>query len=69
MTKQTMAYKQARREGLRSEITLQTMIHSFVRAQDTPSVDQVVKPKIMRSQTGKAVAVQAWNPATMTRKK
>lgn len=69
MTKETMAYKQARREGLRSEITLQTMIHSFVRAQDTPSVDQVVKPKIMRSQTGKPVAVQAWNPATMTRKK
>ena len=69
MTKETLAYKQAYRHGPRTEISLEAMMHSFIRADETPSVEQVVKPKIMRSQTGKPVAVQAWNPATMTNKK
>ncbi len=69
MTKETLAFKQAIRNGSRSEISLESMMHSFIRADDTPSVDQVVKPKLMVSQSGKPVAVHAWNPATMTKKK
>lgn len=69
MTKETLAFKQALRHGPRSEISLESMMHSFIRANETPSVDQVVKPKIMRSQTGKPVAVQAWNPAAISKKK
>jgi uncharacterized phage-associated protein len=69
MTMETLAFKQAIRHGQRSEISLESMMHSFIRANETPSIDQVVKPKIMRSQTGKPVAVQAWNPAVISKKK
>jgi len=62
MVKQTTAYKQALRGGHRAEITLDAMRLSFARAEKTPGVAQVVKPKIMRTQSGKAVAVKAWVP-------
>ena len=35
---------------------------SFARAEKTPGVAQVVKPKTLRTQTGKAVTVKAWVP-------
>ncbi len=35
---------------------------SFVRAEEAPALEQVVKPKLMRSQSGRPVAVKAWNP-------
>ena len=35
---------------------------SFTRAQETPTVDQVVRPKMMRSQSGKPVNVKSWTP-------
>ena len=38
------------------------MIVDFTRAIDTPDVKLVVKPKIIRSQTGKTVEVKAWDP-------
>lgn len=62
LTKETVAYKQALSKGPRTEIPLQAMRHSFVAGRDTPSIDQVVKPKLMRSQTGASVTVKAWKP-------
>lgn len=62
ITKGTSAYKQARAKGLRTEITLDAMRLSFVRAENTPGVQQVVKPKVFVTQTGKPVRVKAWNP-------
>ena len=62
MTKETSAFKQAYRRGNRAEIPLDDMRLSFARAEKTPGVAQVVKPKILRTQTGKAVAVKAWVP-------
>ena len=62
ITKGTSAYKQARAKGARTEITLDAMRLSFVRAENTPGVQQVVKPKVFVTQTGKPVQVKAWNP-------
>ncbi len=62
LAKRTMAYKRAIKKGKRAEITLDSMRLSFVRSDETPNVDRIVKPKMMRSQDGKAVAVKAWMP-------
>lgn len=62
ITKGTSAYKQARAKGARTEITLDAMRLSFVRAENTPGVQQVVKPKVFVTQTGKPVQVKAWDP-------
>jgi len=62
MTKETTAYKHAIMRGYRAEIPLDAMRVSFVRAEQTPSVDRIVKPKVMRTQSGRAVTVKAWVP-------
>jgi hypothetical protein len=62
MTKETSAFKQAYRRGNRAEIPLDDMRLSFARAEKTPGVAQVVKPKTLRTQSGKAVTVKAWVP-------
>ena len=64
IAKGTSAYKQARAKGLRTEITLDAMRLSFVRAENTPGVHQVVKPKVFVTQTGRPVQVKAWNPGS-----
>jgi hypothetical protein len=35
---------------------------SFARAEKTTGVGRVVKPKVMRTQFGRAVTVKAWVP-------
>ncbi|MFQ5765827.1 MAG: type II toxin-antitoxin system antitoxin SocA domain-containing protein, partial [Rhodospirillales bacterium] len=45
MVKETTAYKQAYKRSPRAEITLEAMQLSFARAEQTPGVTQVVKPK------------------------
>lgn len=62
MTKATTAYRAARKLGLRAEITLASMWVSFNKATDTPAADQVFRPKVMRSHTGRPVTVKAWTP-------
>jgi uncharacterized phage-associated protein len=62
LTKDTLAYKQAYNLGKRTEITLDAMRLSFTRAESTPAVEQVVKPKMMRTQSGRSVVVKAWDP-------
>lgn len=59
----TLAFKKAIKAGKRTEITLEAMQLSFARADTTPALDQVIKPKLMRTQEGKAVTVAAWSPA------
>lgn len=63
MTKDTAAYKQAFALGKRNEITLDAMRLSFVRAADTPGVEQVIKPKVLRTPDGRPVSVKAWDPS------
>ena len=62
LSKQTTAYRRAFRKGRRAEISLNSMRLSFIRNEETPNVEGVVKPKMMRSQEGKAVPVKAWVP-------
>ncbi len=69
MCKRCAAYRAAAKEEPRTEITLTAMRKSFEKAHDQPSVDQVVRPKMMRSQTGKAVAVKSWAPKAIPEKK
>ena len=64
MVKETSAYKQAYKRAPRAEIPLDDMRLSFARAEKTPGVAQVVKPKILRTQTGKPVTVKAWVPGS-----
>ncbi|MBI1986433.1 MAG: hypothetical protein HYS64_07120 [Rhodospirillales bacterium] len=61
---ETTAYKQAFKRGHKAEITLDAMHLSFARAEQTPGVQQVVKPKMLRTQSGKPVTVKAWVPGT-----
>jgi len=63
VTNETLAYKQARSRADRAEITIEAMRISFSRSETAPSVDQVVTPKVMRTQSGKQVIVKSWNPA------
>jgi len=62
LTNETLAYKQARGRGDRAEIPLDMMQLSFTRGETTPQVDHVLKPKVMRTQSGRQVVVQAWDP-------
>jgi uncharacterized phage-associated protein len=62
ITNETPAYKNARGRGDRAEITLTEMKNSFKKPEQAPSVDQLVKPKIMRTQSGRAVQVESWAP-------
>jgi len=64
MTKDTTAYKQARKSGHRAEISLDAMRLSFARAENTPGIGQVAKPKVLMTQSGRAVTVKAWEPGT-----
>lgn len=62
LTKATPAYKLARKRGQRAEISHRSMMMAFSRAEETPAADQVFRPKVMRSHTGKPVTVKAWVP-------
>lgn len=64
MCKDTLAFKQALKRGARTEIPLQAMLLSFARADETPAITQVMKPKVMRSHTGRPVAVKSWVPGS-----
>ena len=64
LCKETLAYKQSLNRGSRTEIPLQAMLLSFARADDTPAITQVMKPKVMRSHTGRPVAVKSWAPGS-----
>lgn len=68
-------YRDALAKGLKSEITLAAMIEFYGKkaaaapeaatAVGAPPIQQVLRPKLMRSQTGKPVAVQRWMPKTV----
>tara|TARA_B110000027_G_C15930302_1_gene216599 strand:- start:11 stop:535 length:525 start_codon:yes stop_codon:yes gene_type:complete len=62
ITNKTQAYKNAKERGNRAEIPLADIKKSFEYAEETSDIDQVVKPKVMRTQSGRAVLVQSWAP-------
>lgn len=64
MAKGSTAYKQAYRRGNRAEIPLDAMRLAFTRAETGPEVGQVVKPKVMVTQTGRPVRIKSWVPGS-----
>lgn len=62
LCRKSPAYLTALKRGKRAEINLKEMVVSFSKAQNAPAVDQVVKPKVMRSHKGRAVEVKSWTP-------
>lgn len=62
MTKETIAYRQAFKKGRRAEITIEAMRLSFARGNEAPALEQIVKSKVMRTQSGRHVTVKAWSP-------
>ena len=61
LCKETQCYQKARLNG-RGRIKLADMRDAFTKGDKTPGVGQVVRSKIMRSHTGRAVAVKSWLP-------
>jgi len=62
LCRKTPAYVIALKRGRRAEIKLEELVASFSKSQNSPDVNQVVKPKIMRSHKGRAVEVKSWTP-------
>ncbi|WP_417782473.1 Panacea domain-containing protein [Terasakiella pusilla] len=58
--KKTPAFQQALSKGRRTEISHKLMIQSFTKSKDAPSIDKVLKPRILRSQDGRPVQVKSW---------
>lgn len=67
-------YQEAFAQGRRSEITLEAMVAYYGRKptqnqpglKDAPPIDRVLRPRVMRSQTGKPVSVTSWTPKRKT---
>ena len=61
-------YREARAQGVGTEIAIGAMVSYYGRrapksaAAATPDVAEVLRPKVMRSATGKPVSVQRWVP-------
>lgn len=62
MTASTAAYLEARARGLRAEIDHSAMWWSFAGGDAMPNADKVVRPTLLRTQSGRPVVVQRWDP-------
>jgi uncharacterized phage-associated protein len=63
LTNGSDAYRQALARGRRAEISHDAMRLSFARSDVAPDVSQIVRPKVLRTATGRPVTVRAWRPA------
>jgi uncharacterized phage-associated protein len=63
ITRDTLAYRLARQRGEGAEIDRDMMRLSFTGDEAKPATLPVARPKIMRTQTGRSVSVNAWTPA------
>ena len=68
MCKENTAYQNAYREGVRSEIKVSDMKEAFRKPDNAPDISQVVRPKVMRSASGRPVAVKSWIPGLHSKK-
>ena len=59
------AYRLALTRGDRAEIPVEDIRKSFIASDETPAMDQVIKPKLVRSHKGRAVQVSSWKPRTV----
>ena len=66
LTSATAAYREARQRGLRAEIEHAALWWSFANADRTPDASKVVRPTMLRTQSGRPVVVRAWSPQPAT---
>lgn len=66
LTNESDAYCQALARGRRAEISHDEMRLSFIQSDAGPDVSQIVRPKVLRTATGRPVTVQRWAPAQPT---
>ncbi|MDA0998556.1 MAG: DUF4065 domain-containing protein [Proteobacteria bacterium] len=62
ITKDTNAYRNALLRGPRAEIPLADMMSGFVQSREAPGREQVRKPNVYRTQSGRPVQIKAWVP-------
>jgi len=62
ITKRTPAYIEAYRRGPGTAIPLDAIRDSFLRSETAPPLAEVIKPRIMRTQSGRPVQVRSWSP-------
>ena len=62
MTASTAAYVEARARGPRAEIDHSAMWWSFAGGDAMPNADKVVRPTLLRTQSGRPVVIQRWDP-------
>ena len=60
--KQSPPYVAAIQRGERAEIYIDDMVQSFAVADGSQSLEQVVRPRVLRSHKGRPVEVKAWSP-------
>ncbi len=64
LTKKSAAYQKSLKRGKRAEIPLDQMRLSFTRDETGPAVAHVVPPKVMVTQSGRAVKIKSWVPGS-----
>lgn len=77
LLKSHQPYAEAFAKEPRSEISLVAMVRFYgrqrtdseARGEGAPDPSQVLKPRMLRTQTGKAVAVKAWSPGKLKSRK
>ena len=62
----------AMQKGIGQEITYDSMVHFYsselAAKRGVPTVDTVMKPRVLRSSSGRAVTVNAWKPKPLDSK-
>lgn len=56
----TQAYQTAIMKGNRTEIPFDSLITSLQKPKEAPSIDKVIKPRVLKSQDGRPVEVKPW---------
>lgn len=66
---ETSLFREYARIGRFEEIPLDAMRRFYERGEEAPAVDNVLRSRVLRSQEGRAVAVQKWTPPAVGPKK
>ncbi len=70
LCRRTLGYQAAFERGYRAEIDFDKMAEGISLGGNLPELDQVVRPKLVRSSaTGRAVEVKAWTPPVLDKNK
>jgi len=60
ITMKTTAYQKAIMKGNRTEIPFDSLVTSLQKPKEAPTIDKVIKPRVLKSQDGRPVEVKPW---------